>query len=194
MKHLVIEGPDRTGKDTLIKNLLPFCQNAIISHFSTPIGTTDQEKKEFQQKSFDQEFRKAHFLLNSDLFQTPKKDKMNMIFWNRAHLGEFVYGNLYRQTHPEEWVMSIEKKYEYDSNPNVYLLLLVGDPEFLSSHDDGESFNSSAEARKKEIALFRDALNRSVIKKKMELDVSVFKTIYKPQELILQEVLQFLNT
>lgn len=217
MKHLIIEAVDRAGKDTLIKNLMPFCQNLVVTHFSSPIGKTDSEKRKFQEDSFKQEFEKAYWFMKSEFFGTPKKEKMNLLIWNRAHLGEFVYGNLYRQTQPEEWVMKLEEDYEYDNMDNVYLLLLTGDPEFLSSRDDGESFNGSVEARKKEIANFRDAFKMSKIKKKLELEVTTMKTHishtvsnnslfssidgaesasvdYKPQELILQEVLQFLNS
>jgi hypothetical protein len=195
MKHLIIEAPDRCGKDTLIKNLMPFCQNLVITHFSTPLGETDLEKRKFQEESFKQEFGKAYWFMKSDFFATPKKGKMNLLIWNRAHLGEFVYGNLYRQTNPEEWVMKLEEDYEYDNMENVYLLLLTGDPEFLSSRDDGESFNGSVEARKKEIANFKNAFDQSKIKKKMVLDVTTRPEVtYKSQELILQEVLQFLNT
>jgi thymidylate kinase len=167
MKHLIIEGPDRTGKDSLITGLLPFCQNAIITHFSTPVGNSDAEKRAFQEKSFDQEFAKVNVLEKS--FSEPKPGKLNMIIWNRAHLGEFVYGNLYRQTNPEEWVMSLEEKYGFDKSDNVYLLLLTAEPEFLSAKDDGESFDASVEARKKELVNFRGAFHMSSIKKKLEM-------------------------
>lgn len=216
MKHLIIEAPDRCGKDTLIKNLMPLCQNMVITHFSSPFGETDLEKRFFQEKSFRKEFEKSSFFLDSSMFTEPKKGKLDLIVWNRAHLGEFVYGNLYRQTNPEEWVMKIEEDFKYNTRDNVYLLLLVGDPDFLSSRDDGESFDGSVEARKKELANFRSAFDMSQIKKKLEIQVDeeyefrgggkgfgmgmIYDKIieqrrkYKNQELILQEVLQFLNT
>ena len=217
MKHLIIEGCDRTGKDSLIKNLMPYCQNLVVTHFSTPSGQTDLEKRKYQESSFNKEFSKSYWFMKSDFFDEPKKGKMNLLVWNRAHLGEFVYGNLYRQTNPEEWVMKLEEMYEYDRMDNVYLLLLVGDPEYLSSKDDGESFASSVEARKKEIENFKSAFDISQIQKKLIIDVATLKTtvsserrisnnfeevstktitspVYKLQENILQEVLQFLNS
>lgn len=211
MKHLIIEGCDRTGKDSLIKNLMPYCQNLVITHFSTPSGETDLEKRNFQISSFNKEFGKSYWFMKSDFFDAPKKGKMNLLVWNRAHLGEFVYGNLYRQTNPEEWVMKLEEQYEYDKMDNVYLLLLTADPEFLSSRDDGESFDGSVEARKKELANFKSAYDISQIKKKLEIKIDKKYTpvyeawkgptqdlspriVYRSQEEILQEVLQFLNT
>ena len=195
MKHLIIEGTDRCGKDTLIKNLMPHCQNLIITHFSTPNVISDAEKRKFQETSFEREFQKATFLMNNF---SSKEDfshagKMNLLVWNRAHLGEFVYGNLYRQTHPEEWVMDLEEKYNYDSKENVYLLFLTASPEFLSSKDDGNSFSSSAESRQQEDHNFREAFKASKIKKKMELSVEKDNQ-YISQDEILQQVLQFINS
>lgn len=214
MKHLIIEGPDRTGKDSLIAGILPHCQNAIVTHFSTPVGETDEEKRAFQENSFEQEFSRIAQL--RPLFPEPKPGKTNLVIWNRAHLGEFVYGNLYRQTHPEEWVMALEEKHGFDKSNDTYLLFLTADPEFLSSRDDGESFSGSVEARKKELANFRSAFNLSKIQKKMEIEVDFVETtsilapssynpeltievpftrrIYVPRETILNRVLQFLNT
>lgn len=198
MKHLIIEGPDRTGKDSLISNLLPYCQNSVITHFSTPVGNTDAEKRAFQENSFREEFGRAKLFLTSKIFHDPKPGKMNMLFWNRGHLGEFVYGNLYRKTHPEEWVMKIEEEKGFHQLENVYLLLLTADPEFLSSRDDGESFSASAESRTQEMNQFRQAFEMSNIRKKLHLSVDDVdangKRAYRPAKTIAEEVLQFLNT
>lgn len=193
MKHLIIEGPDRTGKDSLISNLLPFCQNAIVTHFSSPVGETDAEKRSFQESSFREEFSRAKLFLTSEIFKNPKPGKMNAIFWNRAHLGEFVYGNLYRKTNPEEWVMEIEQEHGYHERDDVYLLLLTADPEFLSKRDDGLSFSATAESRSQEIEKFRDAFSKSNIRKKLEISVSE-NGAYLPAKQIADRVLQFLNS
>lgn len=220
MKHLIIEGPDRVGKNSIISNLIPYCQNMVVTHFSTPEGNTDLEKRNFQEESFKDEFRKSEFFLKNSFFKEPKKGKLNLVVWNRAHLGEFVYGKLYRETNPEEWVMKIEEDFGYDKSPDVYLLLLTADPEFLSQNDDGLSFSSTAESRKKELDNFKNAFNLSQIKKKREIKVDHFAIsqgsegivdgngivhvtspvsyrtmrFYRPQKDILQEVLEFLNT
>lgn len=193
MKHLIIEGPDRTGKDALISLLLPFCQNAVVTHFSTPIGNTDEEKRQFQETSFRQEFAKANTLTSEVFNKPPKPGREDILFWNRAHLGEFVYGKLYRETHPEEWVMDIEKEYGYDKREDVFLLLLTADPEFLSKKDDGLSFSATAESRKREIENFRSAFHLSNIQKKLELVVSKDGE-YVPFQTIVDRVLQFLNS
>jgi hypothetical protein len=190
MKHLIIEGCDRTGKDSLIKNLMKYCQNMVITHFSTPEGNTDEEKRKFQEISFEREFQKATFLIKN--FDSPRKTKMNLLVWNRAHLGEFVYGNLYRKTQPEEWVMNLEEKYNYDSKDEVYLLFLTASPSFLASKDDGNSFSSSATDREKENQLFKQAFHESKIKNKLEINVEN-QSQYISQNEILQKVLHFLN-
>jgi len=189
----------------------------VITHFTAPVGDTDLEKRMFQEHSFRSEFERSHFLLNSLFFDGPKKGKMNLIIWNRGHLGEFVYGKLYRETNPEEWVMNLEEEFDYNDSENVYLLLLTADPEFLSQNDDGLSFSSTVDSKKKEIENFKNAFHLSQIGKKLIIDVTTLRTdtkletfedegvkvyktvtetstVYKPQENILQEVLEFLNS
>jgi len=192
MKHLLIEAPDACGKDTLIKNLMPHCQNLIVTHFSFPEGNTDREKRKFQEESFRREFEKSSFFLTSALFSDSSK-KMNLIVWNRSHLGEFVYGNLYRQTNPEEWVLNFEDIFQYDKKDDVYLLLLTADPDFLISKDDGLSFAATVDARKREIANFEGAFNMSQIKKKLKLKVDKDGN-YLPQSEILNTVINFLKS
>lgn len=211
LKHLLIEGPDRTGKDTLIKNLMPHCQNLIITHFSFPQGNSDSEKRSYQEESFKSEFAKSCWFLETDMFKPASGAKMNLLVWNRAHLGEFVYGNLYRQTNPEEWVMALEEAYGYHRFEEVYLLLFTADPEFLASQDDGKSFSGTTESRRKEMENFRNAFNLSQIKKKLEIQVDYIyapkledfkgsdqdlipRRCYRSSQEILDQVLKFLNS
>ena len=192
-KHLIIEGTDRSGKDTLIKSLLSHCDNAIITHFSRPFGSSDHEKRVFQENSFAKEFTKACVIMDSSLYEMENESELNLIIWNRAHLGEFVYGTLYRNTKPEEWVMQLEKDFEYDVRDNVYLVLMTASPEFLSMMDDGKSFSSFISSKKKELSQFRTAFELSKIKKKKEITVERDGK-YVPTEEILENILNFLNT
>lgn len=191
MKLLIIEGPDRCGKNTLIKNLASQAENLVVRHFGSPKGSDDFEKRNYQFQSFKKEFELASSLRQR--FEMPDKERYpkDLWIWNRAHLGEFVYGKIYRQTHPDEWVMQMETLFGMDLDPSIYLLLLTAPPEFLCKRDDGKSFSDKIEMRKAEIDSFHEAFHRSKIINKMILDVSEGEN-YLDQYQILQTVNKFL--
>jgi thymidylate kinase len=191
MKLLLIEGPDRCGKNTLIKNLVTQAENVVVRHFGSAKGKNDLEKRNFQYQFFKKEFALAN--LRSQ-FEMPDKERYprDIWIWNRAHLGEFVYGKMYRETHPEEWVMQMETLFGMDLDPSVHLLLLTAPPEFLCKRDDGLSFSNDVEKKKAEILAFQDAYDQSKIINKMILDVTDGND-YLKEEIILQKVNEFLN-
>lgn len=177
---------DRCGKDTLISNLISTRTNYCIRHWSTPKGNTDLEKRKYQEKFFEKEFTIASNLLHLD------KNPDNLIIWNRAHLGEFVYGKMYRETNPEEWVFPLEKQFEFDKNPNIYLLLLVAPAEFLCKRDDGESFTTDVDKKNIEMQNFIKAFTESGIQHKLLLNVSDGEN-YLSKEDITNTINNFLN-
>ena len=192
MKLLVIEGPDRCGKNTLIKNLTSQAENIVIRHFGSAKGKDDNEKRNFQYQFFKKEFELASLRLR---FEMPDKERYprDLWIWNRAHLGEFVYGKIYRNTHPDQWVMKMEELYGLDIDPSVYLLLLTADPEFLCKRDDGLSFSAEIDKKTQELASFRDAFDRSKIMNKKIINVSNGEN-YLDADIILDEVNKFLFT
>jgi hypothetical protein len=190
MKLLIIEGPDRCGKNTLIKNLTSQADNFVVRHFGLAKGMNDKEKRDHQFQFFKKEFELAS---QRHRFEMPDKERYprDLWIWNRGHLGEFVYGNLYRKTNPEEWVMQMETLYGMDLDASIYLLLLTAPPEFLCKRDDGNSFSDKAYMRKQEILNFQIAYERSRIINKRIVDVSNGSE-YRSQDLILDEVNKFL--
>lgn len=187
MKHLIIEGFDRTGKDTLIKNILQHCKTAFITHFSRPLGSSDEERTEYQKISFENEFLNALNIQHThNFFKIP--EKMNLLIWNRSHLGELVYAKLYRNSNPEKWVYDLEKKYVHS---NMFLILLSAPSEFLQLVDDNQSYAKSIDDIKKEHKLFFEAFEKSSIPNKMIIDVEENMN-YVSQNSILNTTLKFL--
>jgi thymidylate kinase len=187
MKLLIIEGLDRCGKDTLIKNLIATRSNYAVRHWDKPKGNTDEEKREFQEQFFEKEFSIASNLMFLD------DNPNNLLIWNRAHLGEFVYGKLYRDTKPEEWVMDLETKFEFVENPTVYMVLLVAPAKFLCDRDDGESFASDIESKVREKEAFFKAYSNSKISNKLLIDVTDGHGQYRSMSTITDEVNKFLS-
>ena len=191
MKLLIIEGPDRCGKNTLIKNLVSQAENSVVRHFGSAKGNTDDEKRDYQFNFFQKEFQLA---ANRQLFAHPDKERYprDLWIWNRGHLGEFVYGKIYRDTHPEEWVFQMETKWGFDIDNSVYLLLLSAPSPFLCSRDDGKSFSSEVEKREAEQSRFVKAYLQSSIRNKMALNVTDGENYRDPLS-ILNDVNNFLK-
>ena len=189
MVHLIIEGCDRTGKDTIVQGISSLFDNVVIRHFSFPKGETDDQKKLFQQQYFTNEFSLAS--RRTDFSTAPGRNS-DIWIWNRGHLGEFVYGTLYRNTEPEKWVLDMEKIFWVDQDPTVFLLLLTGNVKVLSGLDDNKSFRHSSEARYKEQMKFVEAYHKSSIQNKLQVRVTNDRE-FLPKEEILQQVKEFIG-
>lgn len=192
MKLLIIEGPDRVGKNALIKNLVSQAENSVVRHFGSAKGKDNLAKRDYQFSFFSKEFQLA---ANRQLFSHPDIERYprDLWIWNRAHLGEFVYGKMYRDTHPEEWVFQLEKQYSMDIDNSVYLLLLTAPSEFLCSREDGQSFSSDTEKKQEEQQRFFEAYEKSFIRNKMILNVAQDAENYRSSESILEDVNNFLR-
>jgi len=188
MKLIIIEGTDQCGKDTLINSLSQDYAHTIKRHWGYPIGKTNEEKTAYQINFFNWEFQLYNIL------QTASNDinDNSVIIWNRSHIGEFVYGTLYRNSNPETWVMNLEKKFCFDLADNIYLVCLYADPEFIVSQDDGQSYSARLEDKKLEDNKFFDACEASSIQKKLYLKVNE-GIEYKSQQDILNTVSNFIN-
>jgi thymidylate kinase len=165
VKFILCEGIDRVGKDTQIKELLPKLVNnpTQVFHYSSIKGLSKQESKKYSK------------MLYTDMFKIMKQsfsgDKRNLIF-NRAHLGEFVYGPLYRK-YKGDYIFNIEKKFEkYDFWDSVYLITFIDTPENLIAREDGDSFSIDPKMKQKEIDLFKEATEKSLIKNKMIMNIN----------------------
>jgi hypothetical protein len=115
------------------------------------------------------------------------------MIWNRAHLGEFVYGTIYRDSKPETWVWDLEEKHYFDMSPDVYMILLYADPEFVAAKDDGKSYSAKLEDKTKEIDAFLKAFDQSIINKKLKIKVNEDRHSYKNHDTIYEEVKKFIG-
>jgi thymidylate kinase len=163
MKLLIIEGTDRTGKDTLIKSLMAKYPNSEMVHWGYPVGDTNDEKTEYQKMSFGYLMRWFKF----------KKimGNLDLLIWNRSHIGEYVYGTIYRDSYPQLWIPELEDEFLKDDK-DVYLVLLQADAEFIVSQEDGKSYSDRLEDKQLEIAKFEEAFNNSIILNKTKIKVN----------------------
>lgn len=163
MKLLIIEGTDRTGKDTLIQSLMAKYHNSEMVHWGYPVGDTNDEKTEYQKMSFGYLMRWYKF--------KKTMGNLDLLIWNRSHIGEYVYGTIYRDSYPETWIPSMEETY-LSNDEDITLVLLEADPEFIVKNDDGESYSNKLEDKKVEISKFQQAFNNSIIINKLKIKVN----------------------
>jgi thymidylate kinase len=195
MKLVIIEGPDRTGKNTILNRLLDIAPNSVVRHFSKPIGSTPIEQEEYQKKYFAEEL-----LLQSVLRSQMHRTDDDMWIFNRSHIGESVYGPMYRGTHPDTWLSHLESAVDLK---DAYLIVLAGDPETLVKNGDGESlaetdeldYHIKVEKVTEEIMRFTKAFNNCAIplERKRIINITNSNGEYRSKDDIFNEVKELLN-
>ena len=169
-KLIIVESGDRLGKSSLIKGL---CENYDYKNITLrhcdkpPKNLSSKEVLDFQFKCFKQEFELITYVSQlNDKFSYHD----NIIIYDRFYLGEYVYGQLFRNVDPKEIKDKIEffEKY-YLSSPwlDTYLITLTATAEFFFQKEDGQSFSQTLEDKAKELKLFIEAHQFSQIKNKL---------------------------
>ena len=187
MKIIIIEGPDNTGKNTLIQNIIDNNKVVKLIHCDKPVSNDPFEE---QYKLFS--------LHAYNAIQDNKNNDIDVIVFNRYYQGEYVYGQMYRDgdsikiknmiTEIEKYLLNcIDKKDIY------YVQLISTSVKLLKNNDDGKSL-SNADIKKiqKEIDLFNEIYDFSILNKHKIIinNGDNFRT----REDILNEFIKFINT
>ena len=208
-KLIIVESGDRLGKGSLIKGLCEYYdyKNITLRHCDKPPkNLSSKETLSFQFECFKQEFDLITYIgqLNDKLCYHD-----NIIIYDRFYLGEYVYGYLFRNNDSKEIKDKINILERYYLDPNkikVYLITLTADPEFFLSREDGQSFSKNLEQKTKELELFKEVHELSLIKNKLLVKVDEtaetptgsgwimqLPNIFRPKEDILNEVINFIK-
>lgn len=197
MKHVIIEGGDRLGKSTLIEGIAKHFNydNVSVRHFGKPpkVFPEGVSPLEFQAKCFLKEAELTEFIrqLEGDEYCYYE----NVVVWNRAHLGEYVYGQMFRDQDPKElkdYLHNFEIRHLLNNPEETFLVLLTADPEFFLSKEDGNSFSQDLKDKKRELQLFDEIFELSQIDNKLKIKVNDQKD-FLPKEYILGSVLDFMK-
>ena len=180
---IIVEGMDRCGKDSAIKSItkylygLDHLKSIHVLHYSN-LPIKDKEK-----------VMQTSFLLYYDMFKLAEfalKENFHLIM-NRAHLGEWVYGYIYRN-YKATFIYDIELNY-IDLMDKIYLITLVDSSLKCLEREDG-NWLSEADRNKGKIECerFIEATELSYIKNKICIDIKD-KT---PQD-VQEEVFKFIE-
>ena len=205
-RSFLIEGPDRLGKSTLIEALQQELGFFQVIHYEKPkyllthrndavalqsIIDTATEEEQIKSSCY-RRYQIESFLTMFDMLSTGAPFIMD-----RAHLGEMVYASRYRG-YNGNYVLSLEKTAHNRAlrrntrstiTEDVLILLTTSDFSFIV--DDGLSFDFSA--KEAEQADFIKAFNASAYKNKLCIDVHDGRGAFKRPDVILSEVLHFLE-
>lgn len=206
--NIIIEGIDHCGKDTLIELLMRIapgrvhhCGKPLFFQNFVPGKKAIDQCEEYEINDAYFEYQRRYFI---DLFRSMvlpqeisdtdfRKQNFNTYF-NRFHLGEYVYGRLYRDYTVDqmEYVFRIEEQYiddnwKYIKDWTKLILLAMHHPE--NREHDKEAFSNSN--GKLEQQLFFQAFNKSKLTKGI-IFVDTLDGKWKPKYDILNEVLDFL--
>lgn len=161
MSIIIVEGLERCNKTSTVNFIRSKIQNPrLITHHSAkpPKGLTRQQL---------QTWAAIHY---TELFKT--FDKLSAtgydIIMDRAHIGEYVYGHMYRgNSATEDYMFFPETLIDISS---VYLILLTDSPKNVMSREDGQSLSTTEEKISTERYRFVEGCNKSKILNKLHVD------------------------
>jgi len=190
MKVIIIEGPDNTGKNTLIQSIVD--NNKVVK-----IVHCDKPKVEPGDDPFEEQCRTFYIHAYNAVQDKLRKD-IDVIVFNRYYQGEYVYGQIYRNGDRKKIKEMIKITEEYllknfDYDDILYVQLNSSSVNLLKKNDDGKSLSEANMYKmQREIDLFNEVYEYSILKKHKILinDGDNFRT----REDILIEFNDFINT
>lgn len=163
MTAIIVEGLDRVGKTTQIKRMMKYFMDKPIQclHYTAIPGVTPSEQTEFFKKTF------------ADMFALILGNKNKVWILDRSHLGETVYGPIYRPNEDINYVWYYEGAFHIKKREDIALIILY-DSSFknVTERDDGDSLSTNLDMVKKEVEGFKRAYKSTSIQKKIMIDIA----------------------
>lgn len=181
---VVLEGPDNSGKGTQISNIYKLIARQGIVPFWmhwANFGIADRNAcVDFSERAY------------RDMFFHCRQISLNgaVPILDRAHLGEWVYGKIYRD-YDANFIWDIEKYFDAGSSvwfSTIKLITFIDEPENLIKREDGLSFSTDLTKKAFEIGRFKEAHEMSRIKNKLLLNIDGLN-----KEEVWEEVQKFLQ-
>jgi len=167
---LIFEGPERSGKGTqsmIFRDMFAIRRMPVHYLYYPKFNIAAENYSGYASNEFRSMFR---------LMTMAVENKMNLIL-DRAHLSEWVYGQIYRKYIPD-FIWDHEQQYlENDlAMKNTYLVTFYAAPETLINRDDGLSFTTSLDKetaltnKQLELDLYSDCFERTKFRNKIRLN------------------------
>ncbi len=147
--NLIFEGPDNVGKSTTITNIRNhYNETAFQNIYYT--GVKMEEKMMY-----------SHMInLFGGMWNILK---LGNIISDRSHLSESVFAKLYRNQDTD--ILFKQEKMHMKEIPKTFLIMLIDTPNNLLKREDGLSHSQCIESKQKEIDLYLEAYEKSLLPK-----------------------------
>jgi len=170
--NIILEGTDGTGKSTTIQNLLNYFTGENEKLFTVIYNTGVKMEDEYRYDYMIQTYK--------NMWKTCRK--LDHIIFDRSHISESVYAEMYRGQNTDE-LFKVEMKAPEDT----YLIMLTDNIENLLKKEDGLSLSKNRDSKMKELSLFNDSFRRSNLKK-MKIDIS-----QNTEEQVIKKIIKFIK-
>lgn len=194
MNVIIFEGVDNLGKSTLINNIAnryKDTRDIVFMHATGPKNKEGESPAAYQKRAFQQAIGKCNYIANTEhIYDTSKK---NIVFMDRSHYGEYVYGQIYRGSTSDE-ILTMFKNIRY-SLYNIIVVHLEASAEFVVSHDDNKSFTSDYDPEKRiktvqrEIDLFNECFEKVKPRYYIKINVEGSDNNYRNIDELTDEIL-----
>ena len=177
MTIIIVEGLDRCGKSTQIKRVMKHFTDKPIQwlHYTSIKELNPPQQTEWFKKTFDH------------MFKLIQDDSSHWIL-DRSHLGEGVYGPLYRPKENTNYIFDLESKYRIGEKKDIYLIILYDSSFKNVERDDGDSYSTNLEIVQKEVDLFKTVYEKTCIQNKIIIDIAG-----KNEEVVENDIKEFLK-
>lgn len=163
---ILLDGPDRTGKDTAARALLAHFQKELFLLLHT-VHIKNYTALEY-------------YRWYEEIF---KLSQQSSLVLNRTHLSEYYFGKTYRG-YDSSQIFELERLLKDD----VFLFVFTDKVENLLAREDGLSIYKSKEDKEKEIAGFKEGFLKSSIKNKLLINIE-----NKNEKEVFEELLTFIK-
>lgn len=159
---IIIDGLDRCGKSTFIEYLRSkYSDSCLMVLHSTQPPKNLENPKEYQLNHYKTQIQQIKEIITD--YEIP-------VIMDRFHLGEFVYGTLYRNCEylPEE-LQELEKPLQ---SIKTALYVFTDSTDNRLDRDDGKSLTVNPDTMTSEYNLFKEWYEKSTISNKTFIDWS----------------------
>ena len=187
MYLIIIEGTDNIGKDTLKNKLIDTFDSVSLIHCHGP-----------QSKIFINYEQDKQFIDYANAIQSGYYDATNCIIMNRAHYGEYVYGQIYRNRDKDSILKMIDEVDNILLSRNdlviKYIQLVSSSISLRVKNDDNKSLSDKdINKMQKETELFYEIYEHSKFDK-IIIDVNNGKDEFRDVNEIYKEAIKFIES
>ena len=187
MKVIILEGPDNTGKNSLIHSIID--NNNVVKYIHCGKPSSNEPFKENE---------RLFFKYADDIIRDNQLNNCAAVVFNRYYPGEYVYGQLYRNGDIDiikDMISGIESllvsKIGWENI--FYIQLNSTSADLLKHNEDGHSLSMGVLSQiAREIGLFEEVFQFSKLKKH-QIYVNEGDA-FRSQESILNEFHQFIQS